>query len=168
MAARIVSFKLNGREIEVMVKPLTTLQRLLREQLTYTATKAGCKQGACGSCTVLVNGEPMLSCILPVEDVAGQEVLTLEGLSQDGDLHPIQQAFYEKFAIQCGYCTPGMIMIAKALLDRKPRPERAEIIQALTGNHCRCTGYEPIIQAIQSVPEYYSMVEKVPEGGHNG
>ncbi len=168
MTAKIVQFKLNGREIEVMVKPLVTLQRLLREQLNYTATKAGCKQGTCGSCTVLVNGEPMLSCILPVEDIAGQEVLTLEGLSQDGSFHPIQRAFYEKFAIQCGYCTPGMIMIAKALLDRTPRPERTEIIHALTGNHCRCTGYEPIIQAIQSVPQYSSMVEEVSEGGHNG
>lgn len=168
MAAKIVSFKLNARDIEVMVTPLLTLQKLLREQLNYTGTKAGCKQGACGSCTVLVNGEPMLSCILPVEDVAGQEVLTLEGLSQDGNLHPIQKAFYEKFAIQCGYCTPGMIMVAKALLDKKPQPDREEIIRALTGNHCRCTGYEPIIQAILSVSEYSSPVERFIEGGHNG
>lgn len=148
MASKIVSFTLNGREIEVMVKPLITLQTLLREQLGLTATKTGCKQGGCGSCTVLVNGEPMLSCLLPVEDVAGQEVTTLEGLAQNGELHALQKAFYEKFAVQCGYCTPGMIMVSKALLERNPHPSRAEIIEALTGNYCRCTGYEPIVQAV--------------------
>lgn len=148
MASKIVSFTLNGRETEVIVKPLTTLQKLLREQLGLTATKAGCKQGGCGSCTVLVNGEPMMSCLLPVEDVEGQEVTTLEGLMQNGELHAIQEAFHEKFAVQCGFCTPGMIIVAKALLDRNPSPGREEIIEALTGNYCRCTGYEPIIQAI--------------------
>jgi carbon-monoxide dehydrogenase small subunit len=150
MASKIVSFYLNGREVEVMVKPLTTLQYLLREDLGYTAAKTGCKQGGCGSCTVLVNGEPMMSCLLPVEDVEGQQVLTLEGLSQNGALHPIQEAFFEKFAIQCGYCTPGMILVAKALLERSPQPAREEILSALTGNYCRCTGYEPIIQAIET------------------
>jgi carbon-monoxide dehydrogenase small subunit len=149
MASKIVSFTLNGRETEAIVKPLTTLQKLLREQLGLTATKAGCKQGGCGSCTVLVNGEPMMSCLLPVEDIEGQEVTTLEGLMQNGELHPIQEVFYESFAVQCGYCTPGMIMVSKSLLDRNPRPSREEIIDALTGNHCRCTGYEPIIQAIK-------------------
>jgi carbon-monoxide dehydrogenase small subunit len=148
MASKIVSFRLNGRETEVIVKPLTTLQKLLREQLGLTATKAGCKQGGCGSCTVLVNGEPMMSCLLPVEDVAGQEVTTLEGLTQNGELHPLQEAFYEKFAVQCGYCTPGIVMVSKALLDRNQNPGRDEIIGALTGNYCRCTGYEPIIQAV--------------------
>jgi carbon-monoxide dehydrogenase small subunit len=148
MASKIVSFTLNGREIEVMVKPLTTLQKLLREQLGLTATKAGCKQGGCGSCTVLVNGEPMMSCLLPVEDIAGQEVLTLEGITQNGELHPIQEVFYEKFAVQCGYCTPGMVVVSKALLDHNPHPSREEIVEALTGNYCRCTGYEPIVQAV--------------------
>jgi carbon-monoxide dehydrogenase small subunit len=153
MPAKIVCFTLNGRVVEVMVQPLMTLQTLLRQQLDYTATKAGCKQGGCGSCTVLVNGEPMMSCLLPVEDVEGQEVLTLEGLAPDGVLHPIQEAFFEKFAIQCGYCTPGMILVAKALLDRSPQPSRAEIVEALTGNYCRCTGYEPIIQAVSTAGE---------------
>jgi carbon-monoxide dehydrogenase small subunit len=148
MASKILSFTLNGRETEVMVKPLTTLQKLLREQLGLTATKAGCKQGGCGSCTVLVNGEPMMSCLLPAEDVEGQEVTTLEGLTHNGELHAIQEAFYEKFAVQCGFCTPGMIIVAKALLDRNPSPGREEIIEALAGNYCRCTGYEPIIQAV--------------------
>jgi carbon-monoxide dehydrogenase small subunit len=149
MASKIVSFTLNGRETEVIVKPLTTLQKLLREQLGFTATKAGCKQGGCGSCTVLVDGEPMMSCLLPVEDVEGQEVTTLEGLTQDGELDPIQESFYEKFAVQCGYCTPGMIIVSKALLDHNPQPSREEIIDALTGNYCRCTGYEPIMQAVE-------------------
>lgn len=149
MASRIVTFTLNGRETEVIVKPLTTLQTLLRQQLGLTATKAGCKQGGCGSCTVLVNGEPMMSCLLPAEDVEGQEVTTLEGLTKNGELHVIQEAFHEKFAIQCGFCTPGMILVAKALLDRNPSPGREEIIEALTGNYCRCTGYEPIIQAVE-------------------
>ena len=149
MAVRIVNFTLNGRNIDVMVQPLTTLQSLLRENLKYTATKTGCKQGSCGSCTVLVDGEPMMSCLLPVEDVAGKDVLTLEGLANNGDLHPIQETFFETFAIQCGYCTPGMIMVSKALLDHNPDPSRDEIVNALTGNYCRCTGYEPIIRAVE-------------------
>ena len=149
MSVRIVNFTLNGRNIDVMVQPLTTLQSLLRENLKYTATKTGCKQGSCGSCTVLVDGEPMMSCLLPVEDVAGKEVLTLEGLTNNGDLHPIQETFFDTFAIQCGYCTPGMIMVSKALLDHNPDPSRDEIVNALTGNYCRCTGYEPIIRAVE-------------------
>ena len=150
MSTKIVSFKLNGRNVDVLVSPLTTLQTLLRSDLNYTATKSGCKQGACGSCTVLVNGEPMMSCLLPVENVQGQEILTLEGLTTNGDLHPIQQTFFDNFAIQCGFCTPGMIMVSKALLDRNPDPSRDEVVDALTGNYCRCTGYEPIIRAVES------------------
>jgi carbon-monoxide dehydrogenase small subunit len=150
MASKIISFTLNGREIEVLVKqPLLTLQTLLREELGYTATKSGCRQGGCGSCTVLVNGEPMASCLLPVEDVAGQEVTTLEGITPEQGLHPLQEAFFDNFAIQCGYCSPGMIMVSKALLDRNPHPSRQEIIEALAGNLCRCTGYEPIIRAVE-------------------
>ena len=149
MPSKIISFTLNGREIEVMVKPLTTLQSLLRQQLNLTATKSGCRQGGCGSCTVLLNGQPVLSCLLPVEDVAGQQVTTLEGLAQDSGLHPLQQAFFDEYAIQCGYCTPGMIMTSKALLDQSPKPSREQIIDALTGNYCRCTGYEPIVRAVQ-------------------
>ena len=161
MAAQIVSFTLNGRETEVMIKPLTTLQTLLRDQLGYTATKTGCKQGGCGSCTVLVDGEPMLSCLLPVADVAGQAVTTLEGITPVNGLHPLQEAFFENFAIQCGYCSPGMIMVSKALLDRNPQPSRAEIIGALTGNLCRCTGYEPIIKAVETAAQRLN-------GGQNG
>ena len=150
MASKIVAFTLNGRPTEVLVKhPLMTLQTLLREELGYTATKAGCRQGGCGSCTVLVNGEPMASCLLPVADIAGQEVTTLEGITPNHGLHPLQETFFENSAIQCGYCSPGMIMVSKALLDHNPHPSRQEIVEALSGNVCRCTGYEPIIRAVK-------------------
>lgn len=148
MASRIVEFTLNGRLTEVMVKPLTTVQTVLREQLGYTATKSGCKQGGCGSCTVLVDGQPMMSCLLPAEDIAGQDVVTLEGLTPRDGLHPLQQAFVDNYAAQCGYCTSGMILVGKALLDSNPEPLRDEIVDALAGNFCRCTAYEPIIEAI--------------------
>jgi carbon-monoxide dehydrogenase small subunit len=150
MAAKVVTFTLNGQEKDVLVRPLTTLQTILREQLGQTATKIGCKQGGCGSCTVLVNGQAMLSCLLPVEDVAGQTVVTLEGLTPAEGLHPIQQAFFDHYAIQCGYCSPGMIMTVKALLADNPTPSRDEIIEAISGNLCRCTGYAPIIQAVEA------------------
>jgi carbon-monoxide dehydrogenase small subunit len=156
MASRIVSFTLNGRETEVMVKPLTTLQSLLRDQLGEMATKEGCKQGGCGSCTVLLDGQPVNSCILPVEDIAGQSVTTLEGITPREGLHPLQQAFLDNLAMQCGYCTPGMILVAKALLDRNPNPSREEIAEALSGNVCRCTGYAPIAQAIEAAAQQQS------------
>jgi carbon-monoxide dehydrogenase small subunit len=151
MAAKIITFMLNGREMEVLVKPLTTLQTLLREELGYTATKSGCKQGGCGSCTVLFDGDPVPSCLLPVEDVAGRGITTLEGLRSDQELHPLQQAFLDKNGTQCGFCTPGMILVSKALLDRNPQPTDREVSEALAGNYCRCTGYEPIIEAVQTV-----------------
>lgn len=148
MASVIVSFELSGREVEVMVKPMTTLQAVLRTQLGHTAVKDGCRQGGCGSCTVLVDGEPMLSCLLPVQDVAGRRVTTVEGLTPAEGLHPIQRAFLEANGFQCGYCTPGMVMLAKAFLDHNPAPTRDEIKDALAGNTCRCTGYDPIVNAI--------------------
>ena len=151
MPSKIVTFTLNGREVEVMVKPLTTLLNVLRENLGYTATKGGCREGTCGTCTVLVNGEPMRSCILPVEDVEGQQITTLEGLTPIEGLHPLQKAFYDGYATQCGFCTPGQIMVAKALLDHNPHPTREEIVEAMSGNLCRCTGYEPIIRAVEAV-----------------
>jgi len=148
MASTIVTFELGDREVEVMVRPLTTLQAVLRGQLGATATKEGCRQGGCGSCTVLVDGAPVLSCLLPVEDVAGRRVTTLETVTPSEGLHPIQQAFLDANAYQCGYCTPGMVMLAKALLDHDPDPGEETIAQALTGNVCRCTGYRPIIEAV--------------------
>ncbi|HZL15558.1 MAG TPA: (2Fe-2S)-binding protein [Verrucomicrobiae bacterium] len=148
MASTIVTFELGGREVEVMVRPMTTLQAVLRNQLGFTATKDGCRQGGCGSCTVLVDGEPMLSCLLPVEDVAGRRVTTLESITPAEGLHPIQRAFLDANALQCGYCTPGMVMVSTALLDHQPAPTDDDIRQALTGNICRCTGYRPIVTAV--------------------
>jgi carbon-monoxide dehydrogenase small subunit len=144
-----VTFTLNGRPTALAVTPLTTLRSALREHLHLHATKAGCGQGGCSSCTVLVDGQPTLSCLLPVALVEGQEVTTLEGIGTPGRLHPLQQAFYDNFAAQCGYCTAGMIVAAKALLDRNPRPTRDEIARALSGNLCRCTGYVPILDAVE-------------------
>ena len=150
MAAEIVSFMLNGRETVVVVNPLETLKNVLRDRLGYMATKTGCSQGGCGSCTVLVDGEPMVSCLLPAKDIEGREITTLEGLTTKAEeLHPIQEAFFDNFAVQCGYCSPGMIMVSKALLDRTPHPTHAEIADALAGNVCRCTGYQSIFEAIE-------------------
>jgi carbon-monoxide dehydrogenase small subunit len=153
MAARIVTFSLGDREVEVMVQPMTTLQAVLRGQLGQTAVKEGCRQGGCGSCTVLVDGEPMLSCLLPVEDVAGRTVATLETITPVAGLHPIQQAYLDANAYQCGYCTPGMIMISMALLDRNAHPSATEVADAIAGNLCRCTGYAPILAAVAAAAE---------------
>jgi carbon-monoxide dehydrogenase small subunit len=153
VASKIVAFELGGREVEVMVKPMTTLQAVLRYQLGHTAVKEGCRQGGCGSCTVLVDGEPVMSCLLPVEDVAGKRVTTLEAITPTDGVDPVQQAFLDHDAFQCGYCTPGMIMITKALLEHTPRPTRQEITYALSGNVCRCTGYEPIVAAVEAAAE---------------
>ena len=149
MASSIVGFRVGARDVEVMVSPMTTLQSALRNQLGLTAVKEGCRQGGCGSCTVLLDGEPVLSCLLPAEDVEGRNITTLEGIAQPGEVHPVQQAFIDELGFQCGYCTPGMVMMAKALLDHNPSPNRDEIVDALAGNICRCTGYLPIIEAIE-------------------
>ncbi len=148
MASVIVNFELSGRPVEVMVRPMTTLQSVLRGQLGYTAVKEGCRQGGCGSCTVLLDGEPMLSCLLPVEDIAGRSVTTVESITPADGLDPIQRAFLEGNGFQCGYCTPGMVIVAKALLAHNATPTRDEIVEALGGNVCRCTGYEPIVDSI--------------------
>ncbi|MBX3065251.1 MAG: (2Fe-2S)-binding protein [Anaerolineae bacterium] len=153
MKAITVSFTLNGKPTALAVEPLTTLRTALREHLHFHATKAGCGQGGCGSCTVLVNGEPTLSCLLPVALVEGQDVTTLEGIGTPAHLHPLQQAFFDHFAAQCGYCSSGMILAAKALLDRNPQPTRAEIAEALSGNLCRCTGYRPILEAVEDAAQ---------------
>jgi carbon-monoxide dehydrogenase small subunit len=150
MASKIVSFVLGDREVEVMVAPLTTLQSVLRNQLGATATKEGCRQGGCGSCTVLLDGEPVVSCLLPVEDVAGRRITTLESLTPIEGLHPIQQAFIDHHAFQCGYCTSGMVMVTCALLEHDPAPTTDRIRDALSGNLCRCTGYQPIVDAVEA------------------
>ena len=145
MPSEVFELELNGRPTELMAAPLATLNTVLREQLGLRATKSGCRQGGCGSCTVLVDGEPVLSCLLPIANVAGRTVRTLEGLGGDD---PLQRVFHERFAVQCGYCAPGMLIAARALLDRNPSPTREEIAEAIAGNVCRCTGYQSIIDAI--------------------
>ena len=145
-----VTFTVNGRMVAAVVSPVLSLRNLLHDELQLRATKAGCGHGGCGACTVFIDGEPVLSCLVPAALIAGRSVTTLEGISPPGDLHPLQVAFDEHFAAQCGYCTPGMIMAAKALLDRNPSPTRAEIETALAGNLCRCTGYVPIIEAVEA------------------
>ena len=164
MTSTIVSFWLGDRQVEVMVRPLATLQSVLREQLGQTAAKEGCRQGGCGSCTVLVDGEPMLSCLLPVEDLDGRRVTTLETITPADGLDPIQQAFVDERAFQCGYCTPGMVMVATALLDHTAAPDEAAIAEALSGNICRCTGYQPILRAVAvaAAARHEDAVERVP------
>ena len=148
MAKTPVTFTLNGSAAATFVDPGANLLDVLRRGLGDLSPKYGCAQGTCGSCTVLIDGEPHLSCLTLAETVQDRRVETTAGLAGGPDLHPLQQAFMEGFAAQCGYCTPGMLMAAKALLDHNPRPGREEIVEAISGNLCRCTGYEPIIEAI--------------------
>ncbi|KAB2876813.1 MAG: (2Fe-2S)-binding protein [Bauldia sp.] len=150
MAKVPLVFTVNGAEQAEFVEPGALLVDVLREKLGLTGTKVGCGQGACGACTVILNGELNLSCLTPAVRANGAELVTIEGIGQDGVLHPLQRAFAGGFAAQCGFCTSGMIVAAKALLDRTPDPTRAEVVDAISGNICRCTGYEPIIAAILS------------------
>ena len=144
-----IKLKVNGSESEVIIEPWRSLAEVLREELHLTGTKIGCETGDCGTCTVLVDGKAIKSCIYPAMKAKGKDILTIEGLrSKDGELHPLQKAFVEHFAIQCGYCTPGMLLTAKALLDENPNPTEDDIKTYLSGNLCRCTGYVKIIEAI--------------------
>ncbi|MEK7333758.1 MAG: (2Fe-2S)-binding protein [Candidatus Binatota bacterium] len=153
---RIVAlkFQLNGKPVEVECEAEETLAEVLRNHLNLNGTKVSCEVQVCGACTVLVDGLPVSSCTYLAYEARGKNVATIEGLEKpDGTLHPLQQAFIDDFAFQCGFCTPGMIMSAKALLDENPQPTRAEIIHHMDGNICRCTGYVPIVQAIQRAAE---------------
>ncbi len=143
-----LTLRINGEVRSVLVPAHKTLLEVLREDLGLTGTKHGCELGECGACTVLIDGAPMLSCLVLPVDVQGQEITTVEGVA-DHELHPVQQAFVEAGALQCGYCTPGFVLAAKALLDHNPTPSRAEITEALSGNLCRCTGYMRIIDAVE-------------------
>lgn len=144
-----VRLTVNGQRYDVVVPVQKTLLEVLREELGLTGTKHGCELGECGACAILVDGELYLSCLtLPVE-VQGRSITTVEGLAQGGRLHPLQEAFSELGAAQCGYCTPGFLMAAKSLLDRNPRPTREQIVDALSGNLCRCTGYLKIFEAVE-------------------
>jgi carbon-monoxide dehydrogenase small subunit len=148
MAKVPVQFTLNGEEKAEFVESGATLLRALREKIGDMSVKGGCQQGTCGSCSVLIDGEIRLSCLTLAETCGGTMIETTAGLAHAGVLHPLQRAFNEGFATQCGFCTPGMLMAAKALLDRNPSPSREDVIDAIAGNICRCTGYEPIVQAI--------------------
>ena len=148
MTTQILSMKFNGEEVTVQVKPSALLVEVLRDQLELTGTKVACGEGECGACTVLLDGQPVNSCLVPALKAQGREVLTVEGLTPLGDLHPLQKAFVEHGAVQCGYCTPGMLMSAKALLDHNPNPTEDEVRLAISGNLCRCTGYAKIVEAI--------------------
>lgn len=146
-----IIFNLNGESVQVEIEPHLTLLQLLRDRVGLTGTKEGCGMGECGACTVLLDGKTVNSCIFPAIEVDGKSVTTIEGLTDaQGNLHPIQKAFIEYGAIQCGFCTPGMVLSAKALLDENPKPTEEEIRDGIAGNLCRCTGYLQIVQAIKA------------------
>lgn len=145
-----ISFNLNGKRTEITTDPNQTLLWVLRNQLGLTGTKFGCGSGFCGACTVLIDREPTRSCMLPVSDIAGKEVITIEGLGRNGKLHPIQKAFIEHDALQCGYCTPGMIITAAGLLMKNPSPTRLQIVEGMEENLCRCGAHTRIIDAIET------------------
>ena len=143
-----VNFKVNGEEVSVEVKEYETLLETLRERLELTGAKEGCGLGACGACTVLLDGRPARSCLVLTPEVEGREVETIEGLKEGEKLHPLQEAFIERGAVQCGFCTSGMLLTAKALLDSNPNPSREKIKEVISSNLCRCTGYDKIVEAI--------------------
>jgi carbon-monoxide dehydrogenase small subunit len=153
MTMQTLSMKLNGEEVTLQVRPSAMLVEVLRDQLELTGTKVACGEGECGACTVLLDGKPVNSCLVPALKAQGREVMTVEGLASLGELHPLQKAFVEHGAVQCGYCTPGMLMSAKALLDHNPNPTEDEIRLAISGNLCRCTGYAKIVEAIQAASQ---------------
>jgi len=146
-----LTMTVNGGEVTVEIEADELLVDVLRDRLGLIGTKIGCNEGECGACTVIMDGEPVLSCLTPALRAQGRAITTIEGLGDGKRLHPLQKAFVEHGAVQCGYCTPGFIMSAKALLDRNPHPSRDEIKAAIAGNLCRCTGYVKIVEAIESV-----------------
>jgi carbon-monoxide dehydrogenase small subunit len=148
MTTQALTMRLNGEEVTVQVKPSATLVEVLRDELELTGTKVACGEGECGACTVLLDGVPVNSCLVPALKAQGREVMTVEGLAPLGELHPLQKAFVEHGAVQCGYCTPGMLMSAKALLDHNANPTEEEVRLAISGNLCRCTGYAKIVEAV--------------------
>ncbi len=145
-----IRLRVNGLDYDAMVKPNQTLLDVLRDDLGLIGTKKGCDKGECGACTIMMDGEAVLSCLVLAIQAQGTEIITIEGLAQDGELDPIQEGFVKYGAIQCGYCTPGMIMTARALLNKTPHPSEEEIKLGLSGNLCRCTGYVKIIEAVKN------------------
>jgi len=152
---KIIQIMVNGQDREIEVRPNELLLDVLRERLGLTGTKAGCEAGDCGACTVLINGNPTLSCLTLAIECHGKEILTIEGLgdSEKAELHPLQKAFVEHYGVQCGFCTPAMILTAKALLDKNPNPSEDEVREAINGVICRCTGYVQIVESIQAAAE---------------
>lgn len=154
MTKKTLNFTLNGEPVELDIEPHLTLLQVLRDRLELTGTKEGCGVGECGACTVLLDGKTVNSCIYPALEAEGKSVTTIEGVAgAGGGLHPIQKAFVEHGAIQCGFCTPGMVLSAKALLDENPKPTEEEIRSGIAGNLCRCTGYLQIVEAIKAASE---------------
>jgi len=149
MTKRSIKLKVNGNQYQIETEPNFTLLNLLRDNLGLTGSKDGCQEGECGTCTVLLDGQPVNSCLTLAAQCDGRAVVTIEGIAQNGKLHPVQQAFVEAGAVQCGYCTPGMILSSVALLENNISPTDAEIRTALAGNLCRCTGYNKIIEAVE-------------------
>ena len=145
-----VGCRVNNEPVETLTDSYKTLLELLREDLHLTGTKHGCELGECGACAVLIDGQPILSCLVLAEECQGRSITTIEGVAGDGRLHPLQECFADLGASQCGYCTPGILVTAKALLDREPHPSRERIAEALSGNLCRCTGYLQIIEAVEA------------------
>jgi aerobic-type carbon monoxide dehydrogenase small subunit (CoxS/CutS family) len=150
----------NGEAVDTLVDGTKTLLEALREELALTGTKHGCELGECGACAVLLDGEPVLSCLVLAAESNGRDVTTVEGLAGDGRLHPLQECFADLGGAQCGYCTPGILVTAKALLDREPHPSRDQICEALSGNLCRCTGYLQIIEAVEAASRLGAKTEE--------
>ena len=148
-----IEFVINGKPYELSIPPWKTLLGMIREDLNLTGTKEGCGQGECGSCTVIMGGKTVNSCLVPAVEADNQEIITIEGLADGENLHPIQDAFVEQAGMQCGFCTPGMIISAKSLLDRNPNPSLKEIKEGIAGNFCRCTGYTKIVESISAAAE---------------
>ena len=161
MKARLTCI-VNGEPVDVLADSYKTLLEVLREDLQLTGTKHGCELGECGACAVLVDGEPLLSCLVLAVESSGRTITTVEGLANEGRLHPLQECFADLGAAQCGYCTPGILITAKALLDREPHPSRERICEALSGNLCRCTGYLQIVEAVEAALRLGSAVESPP------
>jgi len=153
MGRRLLQLDVNGRRREVAAGDASTLLEVLRDALSLVGTKQGCDGGECGACTVLVDGEPRLACITLAASVAGRRIETIESLAEQGRLSALQRAFHERLGTQCGFCTPGMVMAAEALLRREPNPDEAQIRAALSGNLCRCTGYVKIVEAVQAASQ---------------
>lgn len=153
MAKRIIKFKLNGEDIETICQDNITMVDFLRKDMHLTGTKRGCEEGECGACTILLDGRAVDSCLMLAAEADGHEITTIEGVRRGGQLHPIQQEFIDKWALQCGFCTPGMIMSALSLLNENPHPTEHDIRDAISGNLCRCTGYAKIVEAIDAAAE---------------